>query len=152
MKRIRRPMSREGSKLMVVEEGEVLPFDWASAIAAMMMPVVSIATLKTCTFVYRFPHKYPTSIVNTLPPLRNMMCTGTDILYPKAKLFSRLTAKNMTIFGTHRISGTFLGLRKEGGCLVEKWPGNVKRATMKNWVKVMRRPLSGSSFIIDSKA
>ena len=69
-----------------------------------------------------------------------MMCTGTDILYPKAKLFSRLTAKNMTIFGTHRISGTFLGLRKEGGRLIEKWAGNVKRATMTNWVKVMRRP------------
>ena len=69
-----------------------------------------------------------------------MMCTGTDMLYPKAKLFSRLTAKNMTIFGTHRISGTFLGLRKEGGHLIEKWAGNVKRATMTNWVKVMRRP------------
>ena len=26
MKRIRRPMSREGSKLIVVEEGEVLPW------------------------------------------------------------------------------------------------------------------------------
>ena len=93
-----------------------------------------------CTFVYRFPHKYPTSIVITLPPLRNMMCTGTDISYPKAKLFSRLTAKNMTMFGTHRISGTFLGLRKKGGCLIEKWAGNVKRATMTNCVKVMRRP------------
>ena len=93
-----------------------------------------------CTFVYRFPHKYPTSIVITLPPLRNMMCTGTDILYPKAKLFSRLTAKNMTILGTHRISGTFLGLRKNGGCLIEKWAGHVKRATRTNCVKVMRRP------------
>ena len=60
--------------------------------------------------------------------------------YPKAKLFSRLTAKNMRIFGTHRISGTFLGLRKKGGCFIVKWAGNVNRATITNCVKVMRRP------------
>lgn len=73
MKRIRSPMSKEGSKLIVVEEEGVLPwrktlggccrrgnivrgkrkctFDWASAIAAMMMPVVSIATLKTALWL-----------------------------------------------------------------------------------------------------
>ena len=31
----------------MVRERERCTFDWASAIAAMMMPVVSIATLKT---------------------------------------------------------------------------------------------------------
>ena len=48
-------------------------FDCASAIAATTIPTVNIATLKTCTGVYRFPQRKPTTIVVTLPPLRRIM-------------------------------------------------------------------------------
>ena len=61
-----------------------LTLDWASDIAAMMIPTVSMATLKIWIRVYRFPHMKPTSIVVTLPPLRRMICTGTEMLYPNA--------------------------------------------------------------------
>lgn len=54
-------------------------FDRASAIAAIIIPSVSIPTLNTCILVYLFPQMKPTSMVVTLPPLRRMMCTGTEI-------------------------------------------------------------------------
>ena len=93
-----------------------------------------------CTLVYLFPQAKPTSIVMMLPPLRKMIWTGTEMLYPKAKLFSRFTAKNMHIFGIHLTSGTFRFRRKKGGCLTEKCVGHVRSAVILNWTKVMRRP------------
>ena len=88
--------------------------------AATITPIVSIATLKTCIDVYLFPHIQPTKIVVTLPPLLRMMCTGTDILYPNAKLLSMLTVKNKTTFGSHLSIGMVGRLRKYGGSDEEK--------------------------------
>ena len=85
-----------------------------------MTPMVSMAMLKNCVLVYRFPQIQPTSIVVTLPPLRRMICTGTEMLYPKAKLLSMFTEKNSTMFGNHRMRGTARNLRKNGGCEAEK--------------------------------
>ena len=99
-RRIRKPVKKEG---VDVEEARVvgLPcigvsnvpaalgvgsggrvedtFDRASAMAATMIPSVSMVTLNTCILVYLFPQIKPTSIVVTLPPLRRMMCTGTEM-------------------------------------------------------------------------
>lgn len=86
----------------------------------MMIPTVSMATLKTCTGVYRFPQMYPTNMVVTLPPLRRIMWTGTEMLYPKAKLFRRLTVKKRTMLGSHRASGMARGFKKKGGLVAEK--------------------------------
>ena len=75
-----------------------------------------------------------------LPPLRRIICTGTEMLYPNAKLFSILTTKNMMILGSQRIRGMARGLTKVGGFEMEKWVGHVNKVVMTNWRKVMRRP------------
>lgn len=100
--------------------------------AAMITPAVSMATENICHRLYRFPHTKPISIVVTLPPLRRMMWTGTEMSYPNTKLLRRLTVKKRNIFGSQRVSGIALGLRKKGGCEAEKWLGHVKRAVTTN--------------------
>ena len=79
-------------------------------------------------------------MVVTLPPLRSIICTGTDILYPKAKLFIMFTVKNMAALGSQRMIGTAGGLRSQGNLAVEMCAGSVKRKVTRNCVKVMRRP------------
>jgi hypothetical protein len=59
-------------------------------------------------------------MVVTLPPLRRMMWTGTEMLYPKAKLLRRFIVKKRKMFGSQRASGIALGFRKKGGCEAEK--------------------------------
>ena len=108
--------------------------------AARMTPTVSIATLKTCTRVYFLPHIQPANIVVTLPPLRRIIWTGTEISNLNAKLLSMLTAKNKTMFGSHRKTGTAGFFKNHGGREAEKCCGHVKRAVITNWVKVIRRP------------
>ena len=68
------------------------------------------------------------------------MWTGTDILYPKAKLFIMLIVKNMATFGIQRLIGTAGALRSHGDFEVEVFISNVKRKVTRNCVKVMRRP------------
>lgn len=62
----------------------------------------------------------------------------------------RLTVKKRTMFGSQRVRGTALTLRKKGGFDAEKCVGQVNKAVTKNWTKVMRRPLLGSFFTIFS--
>jgi hypothetical protein len=61
-----------------------------SAQALTSTPTVSITTLVTCNFEYLFPLTTPASIVVTLPKLRRMMCTGTEMLNANAQLFNML--------------------------------------------------------------
>jgi hypothetical protein len=61
-----------------------------SAQALTSTPTVRITTLVTCSFEYLFPLTTPASMVVTLPKLRKMMCTGTEMLKAKAQLFSML--------------------------------------------------------------
>ena len=61
-----------------------------SAHALTSTPTVSITTLVTCSFEYLFPLTTPASIVVTLPKLRRMMCTGTEMLNANAQLFNML--------------------------------------------------------------
>ena len=114
------------------EKHRLLTLDWASDIAATITPTVSIATEIICHRLYRFPHTKPTNIVVTLPPLRRIMWTGMEMLYPNTRLLRRLTVKKRKIFGSQRVSGIALGLRKKGGCEAEKWLGHVKRAVTTN--------------------
>lgn len=44
------------------------------------------------------------------------------------------------MFGSQRVRGTALVLRKKGGFDAEKCVGQVNKAVTKNWTKVMRRP------------
>ena len=121
--------------------------------AAKMTPIVSNATLKTCTRVYFLPQIQPTNIVVMLPPLRRIICTGTDIANPNAKLLSMLTVKNKKMFGSHRETGTVGFFKNHGGREAEKCCGHVKRVVITNWVKVMRRPvkqLDATSFHADT--
>jgi hypothetical protein len=115
-------------------------FDLASAIAAIMTPMVSIATPSICPLLYLVPQRKPTIMVVTLPPLRKMICTGTDILKPKAKLFNMFTVKNSSTLGIHRVMGTVGLLRNNGGCWAEKCAGQDSRVVIKNWTNVMSRP------------
>ena len=81
-----------------------------SAHALTSTPVVSNATLNTCSALYRLPRMTPAAMVVTLPKLRRMMCTGTLMLKAKAQLFSMLMLKNMAATKHHRRKGT-LGRR-----------------------------------------
>lgn len=85
---------------------EVLTFDDASAQADTMTPKVRMATEKICRGEYLFPRRYPAAIVVTLPKLRSMMWTGTDMLNANAQLFNMLTVKNSTALVTHLRNGT----------------------------------------------
>ena len=90
---------------------------------------------------------YPTTIVMTLPPLLKIMCTGTDIENPKAKLFSILTMKNMAIAGIQRIIGTALFLSIFGARDRSRCDGKVKQNIVANWTSVTKRPLLSSASI-----
>jgi hypothetical protein len=81
-------------------------FDIASAKADTITPAVRKATEMICTGVYFFPRIQPAAIVVTLPKLRRMMCTGTEMLKAKAQLFSILTAKNNVALMHHFRKGT----------------------------------------------
>lgn len=61
-----------------------------SAHALTSTPTVNKTTLDTCSFEYRFPLTTPANIVVTLPKLRKIMCTGTEMLNANAQLFSML--------------------------------------------------------------
>lgn len=64
------------------------------------------------TGVYFFPRSHPAIIVVTLPKLRNIMCTGTDMLNANAQLFIMLTVKNRPALIHHFRNGTGDGLTK----------------------------------------
>jgi hypothetical protein len=70
------------------ESGLTLLIESAQALTS--TPTVSITTLVTCSLEYRFPLTTPASMVVTLPKLRRIMCTGTEMLKANAQLFSML--------------------------------------------------------------
>lgn len=84
----------------------------ASAKAETITPAVRIATEKICIGVYFLPRIHPAAMVVTLPKLRRIMCTGTEMLNAKAQLFSMLTAKNNVALMHHFRKGTGDGLTK----------------------------------------
>lgn len=116
-----------------------------------MTPTVRNATEMTCSRVKRLPHSQPTRIVVTLPPLRKMMCTGTDILYPNAKLLRMLTLKKRTMFRSQRRIGMAFRLRKKGGSWRENWWGQANKRVRRNWVKVISSPKLGFSIVRGGK-
>ena len=125
---------------------ELHTLDFASAHPAIQIPNDKRATLDICNLVYFFPHRKPTNIVIKVPPDLNMICTGTEML-PRARLLRRLTAKKRRMLGTHRRMGIARGARMAilpSSIRGEKCGGEVSRAVNKNWVNVMRRPISTS--------
>lgn len=110
----------------------------------MMTPTVSAATAHICSTLYRFPHRYPTVNVVTLPKLRRMMCSGTEMWKANAQLLSMLTAKNMSAMQARRRSGIAV-VRKgfhEIFCeSVLSCEESAKRVARANCTKVMIRPV-----------
>lgn len=84
----------------------------ASAHADTMTPRVNMATENTCSGVYLLPRSQPAAIVVTLPKLRRMMWTGTEMSKAKAQLFNILTVKNKAALMHHLRNGTDDDLRK----------------------------------------
>jgi hypothetical protein len=71
-----------------------------------------MATEKICIGVYFLPRSQPAAMVVTLPKLRRMMWTGTDMLNANAQLFIMLTVKKRAALIHHFRKGTGDGLTK----------------------------------------
>ena len=131
------------AKLFAKAQRNYHTLEAASAQADITTPIESNATEMTCIWEYFFPRSHPAPMVVTLPKLRRMICTGTDILNAKAQLFSILTAKNIAALKAHLRNGTGVSLRRNRP-LRSNWEGQAKMHVKTNWKRVMRRPLSGS--------
>lgn len=68
-------------------------------------PTISIISL---LYLF-FKMNAPKTILTINPPLRKIICNGTEILYPKAKLFNNDTTKKMMTSKNQFKMGTTVG-------------------------------------------
>lgn len=80
----------------------------------------------------------------TGPPLRMMMCSGTEILNRNAELFIRLTVIKNAVNMTHFLMGTvrFLRNNEPGPAEMDTTLGRVRSEVIANWVKVISAPIT----------
>lgn len=78
----------------------------------------------------------------TGPPLRTIMCRGTETLKAKTALLSRFTLMKKEVYINHDFRGIFRSERNKerGPAESEKNEGTVKRNVMINCVKVISAP------------
>lgn len=82
----------------------------------------------------------PKIILTISPPLLKIMCNGTEMLYPKAKLFSIDTIKNMVTKNSQFERGTTVGFNFGPYLPQMIWFLNPSTATNKNWPNVINWP------------